>query len=118
MSAGTSIFLVIVGMSVAIASLYVAAIIDAAGGPGKRDKERKMRKDDVIHRLANRLDRAAPSAMPESTIGIAGGKIDWDKFAAAVVEAVEELLHADSEEQAEETVLQRVYESGKGGADT
>lgn len=105
-------------MLVAVACLYAAAIIDGQGDRGKHDKEHEMTKDRIARRLAVLLEDAAPSAMPESTKGYPGGMIDWDKFAAAIVEAVEELLHADPEKQTEEVHLKRVENSGKGRADT
>ena len=73
----------------------------------------------IQRKLAARLEEAAPSSMPKSTMGIAGGHIDWDQFAEAILDAMEELIDENSEGKAgEEVRLTRVEESGHGGADT
>ena len=51
-----------------------------------------MSKETIVQDLTKALEDAAPTNLPASTRGIPGGAIDWEKFAEAIVGAMEDLL--------------------------
>jgi len=60
-----------------------------------------MSRDDIVTDLSLALNEAAPTNQPETTRGIPGGAVDWDKIAEAIVTAVEDMLRENTEEEAE-----------------